>query len=196
MVVKKVYSKTKRGYLHISDLFKSTVTNTYQFILQQVMLSKIRKARKEDLDAVFKIYFDEENNQYLKYNPMPKENFSRIWRMKVARKHTYVCEMLGDVIGLISASCSEGQEEHVAHIAPIVVRKELKGFGVAKKLMRHILRKLREDGFKRIDLTVNADNKRGIKFFRKFGFEKEAVIRKQTKRGGRYYDDYLMVKFF
>ncbi|MFH1237690.1 MAG: GNAT family N-acetyltransferase [Candidatus Aenigmatarchaeota archaeon] len=196
MVVRKVLDETKKNYLKVSDLFTSTFTTTYQFILQQVMLSNIRRAMEKDFETVLKIYFDEENNYYLNYNPMKKEEFRKIWNDMVARKHTYVCEMLGDVIGFISASSPEGQGQHVAHITPIVVRKEFRGFGVSKKLMRYILKKLREEGFKRVDLEVNADNKRGIKFFKKFGFEREATMKKNVKKGGRYYDDYLMVKFF
>jgi putative acetyltransferase len=190
--VKKVFKRTKNDAVALVDFFLSFgefLSGGYNFI--------IRKARQEDFDSVFGIYFDKESNRYLHYSgPMKRSEFKKIWETMIQRRHSYVYEKNGEVIGYISCDCKTGQCVHVAEITPIVVKRGHKGERVGYRLMRFLLRRLKEDGFKRIELMVNADNVKGIRFFRRLGFEREATIKKNTKRGRRYYDDYLMVKFF
>ena len=49
----------------------------------------------------------------------------------------------------------------------------------------------------RFELLVEADNPRGIAFYRKLGFEQEGVQRKAYKRDAepQYVDEVMMVKF-
>ncbi len=156
----------------------------------------VRKARWDDLDAIFGMYFNKRNNRYLLHNPMKRTDFKGIWKEMLARKYSFVYEEKGRIMGFISAIAKEGQERHVAHITPIVVRCECVGRGIGRRMMKHLLKMLRDDGFRRIELIVNSDNRTGLDFFRRLGFAKEATLKMGTRRGRRYYDDYLMVKFF
>ena len=50
------------------------------------------------------------------------------------------------------------------------------------KIMQELIRDLRVDGVRRIELRVEADNKRAINFYKKLGFEAEGTLRKYMKR--------------
>ena len=58
-------------------------------------------------------------------------------------------------------------------------------------------RRLEHSGVLRFELQVEADNPRGIAFYRKLGFEREGVQRRAYKRAAEpgYVDEVMMVKF-
>jgi len=64
-------------------------------------------------------------------------------------------------------------------------------------MLRDVLARLELSGVLRFELQVEADNPRGVAFYRKLGFEREGVQRKAYKRAGEseYVDEILMVKF-
>ena len=65
------------------------------------------------------------------------------------------------------------------------------------EIFRELLARLEQDGALRIELMAEADNPRGIAFYRKLGFEQEGVQRKAYKRAAEssYVDEVMMVKF-
>jgi len=156
----------------------------------------IREAKEEDFKAVFDMYFDGNINKFLYYNPGDKKKFRNKWEKMLQRRHSYTYVENGEVIGFISCIRKVGQEKHVAHLSPIMVRTSHVGNGIGKELMDFILKKIKEDGYKRVDLTVNADNQKAIALFRKFGFSEEGTLKKNTRKNGKFYNDKLMAKFF
>lgn len=52
----------------------------------------------------------------------------------------------------------------------LITSKEFKGRGMASELLRHVLRKLSEAGFKRVELYVTKGNLAAEKLYEKFGF--------------------------
>lgn len=50
----------------------------------------------------------------------------------------------------------------------------------------------RELGLHRIELSVNADNDRGIAAYRRAGFEQEGLFRSKLFYGGRFHDQVFM----
>jgi len=155
----------------------------------------IRRASEEDIDSVFEMYFHERANRFLYLNPMGKEDFARFFERMLQRKHCYIYVRGGKVLGFISCDKHTGQEVHIAHISPIVVHSGRHGRGIGSELMRFMLARLKEEGIKRVELVVNSDNRKALRLFRKFGFRREATLKKHAKRKGAYCDDFIMVKF-
>lgn len=50
-----------------------------------------------------------------------------------------------------------------------------KGKGYGTKLMKFLLKEARKKGIRRINLSVHVNNRRAIRFFKKFGFNKKAI---------------------
>ncbi|MBN1896117.1 MAG: GNAT family N-acetyltransferase [Candidatus Aenigmarchaeota archaeon] len=157
----------------------------------------IRKAEERDYSAVEEMYFSRSTNRFLYYDPIDRNTFRSKWKKMLTRKYSFVCERRRTVVGFITCVRKIGQEKHIAYIGPVVVRPGMKSNGVGAEMMEYILQKLKYTSrFKRIEMVVNSDNSRAVKFFRKWGFEVEAVLKRHTERNGEYLDDFLMVKFF
>ena len=71
-----------------------------------------------------------------------------------------------------------------------------RGQGIGAALMQRTLQDAKARGFKRIELTVRADNERAKKLYEKVGFEVEGLCRRHMRLRGRYYDSYLMALLF
>ncbi len=157
----------------------------------------IRKAEDKDLEDVEKMYFSKSANRFLYYDPINVNDFRKKWKIMLKRRYSFVCVKRREVVGFITAVRKVGQARHIAYIGPVVVKPGKRGEGVGAEMMEHLLDKLKYTSrFKRIEMEVNSDNMRAISFFKKYGFEIEAVLKKHTERDGEYFDDFLMVKFF
>ena len=70
----------------------------------------------------------------------------------------------------------------------IAVRKEYWGTGVAQHLLGEALAEAKRRGIRAISLTVRADNKRAVAFYKRNGFELSGVPRMLFCIDGKYYD--------
>jgi RimJ/RimL family protein N-acetyltransferase len=50
----------------------------------------------------------------------------------------------------------------------------------------------RNQGAKRVELSVRVENKRAIKLYKKFGFQAEGRLRAKMKIGNKFYDEFIM----
>ena len=76
------------------------------------------------------------------------------------------------------------------------VSPEARGLGIGRALLDAALSKLRADGVIEIlYLTVRADNIAAIRLYERCGFEKLALLERDTQIGDRYYDGVLMRRF-
>jgi putative acetyltransferase len=72
------------------------------------------------------------------------------------------------------------------------------GRGLARTIMAEVLDELRATGIKRVELIVESDNPKAIRFYESLGFEIEGTLRKFYKRAteDRYIDDHIMARLF
>jgi len=77
------------------------------------------------------------------------------------------------------------------------VSPQFHGRGHAAAMLQDVLTRLEHSGVLRFELQVEADNARGIAFYRKLGFEREGVQRRAYKRAAEstYVYEVMMVKF-
>ena len=153
-----------------------------------------REIRREDFDQVYEIYMDETVNPYVNFETMSRKGFRPIFDEMIERGGLEVYELDGDVISALVISRFQHRLKHLAYIGAFGIKRSYQGRGIGTKIMQELIRDLRADGVRRIELRVEADNHRAISFYGKLGFEAEGTLRKYMKRelDADYVDVHLM----
>lgn len=141
-----------------------------------------RLATLDDLDAVYSIYMDKDVNPYLGFDPMPRDDFVKVLGDLVAGKSFHVVETGGRVQGFYRASRHEGRARHVAYLGTFAVSPQARGTGLARSIIEAAIARLHAEGVTRVELMLEADNPRALRFYTKLGFELEGTMRSAYKR--------------
>jgi len=159
--------------------------------------STLRLGRAADASAVFEIYTHKTVERFLTFDGVDRPRFNEIFRGLLADGGFFVYEVQGEVAGFCKATRLPGRAAHVAHLGPLAVAPDLHGRGYGASMLHAVFARLEPQGVLRFELMVEADNPRGIAFYRKVGFEQEGVQRKAYKRAAEpdYIDELLMVRF-
>jgi len=153
-----------------------------------------REIARKDFDQVYEIYMDETVNPYVNFEIMSKEAFHPIFDELIERGGLQVYELGGEVISALVVSRFRHRLKHLAYIGAFGIKRQYQGSSIGTKIMQELISNLRADGVRRIELRVEADNKRAISFYKKLGFEAEGTLRKYMKRDkdANYVDVHLM----
>lgn len=156
-----------------------------------------RLARPEDIEQVYRIYMDERVIPYLGHDPMDLETFRTVFDGLLAAGSFYVVEREGQVAGFYRITQFEGRARHVAQLGTLAVDPKFQGSGLAQDLVASAIEQMKALGVRRAELQAEADNARGLAFYRKLGFEQEGVQRRAYRRAGDNtdVDEILMVRF-
>jgi putative acetyltransferase len=119
---------------------------------------------------------------FLGFDPMPREQFGKVFDPLFESGCFYVYEVDGQVQGFYKVQRHIGRAAHVAYLGTLAVAPEVQGSGVAWAMMRDAIDRLRNAGILRVELTVEADNPRAIAFYERFGFAFEGTQRAAYKR--------------
>ena len=157
----------------------------------------LRIARAADESALFPIYTHALVERFLTFDGVDAHRFNGIFRSLLESGDFFVCEVDGTVVGFCKATRLPGRSSHVAHLGPLAVSPQFHGRGYAAAMLQDVLNCLEHRGVLRFELQVEADNPRGIAFYRKIGFDREGIQRRAYKRAGElaYVDEVMMVKF-
>lgn len=155
-----------------------------------------RLATLSDVDVVYSIYMDKDAIPYLGFDPMPRADFLAVMQQLVTSKSFYVVEREGRVQGFYRAFRYEGRSHHVAYIGTLAVAPEARGSGLAQSMLETAIARLHSEGVVRVELTLEADNPRALRFYSKLGFEFEGTMRHAYKRSSdsHYVDGLIMAK--
>ena len=77
-------------------------------------------------------------------------------------------KVAGMANALITVSTAEGGE--VLLLEDVIVRGDLRGGGLGRRLVEHVLNWAREQGMTRVTLLADRDNQAALDFYRKLGF--------------------------
>jgi len=156
-----------------------------------------RLARPEDIGQVYRIYMDERVIPYLGHDPMDLEAFRTVFDGQLAAGRFYVVEREGKVAGFYRITLFEGRARHVAQLGTLAVDPKFQGSGLARDMVANAIEQMKTLGVRRAELQTEADNARGLAFYRKIGFEQEGVQRRAYRRAGENadVDEILMVRF-
>lgn len=155
-----------------------------------------RLATSADLDAVHAIYMDKDAIPYLGVDPMSRADFMTVMDGLVAGGDFFVVEHAGRIQGFYRAARQGGRAHHVAYLGTFAVAREARGTGLARSILETVIARLHDEGVVRVELSVEADNSRAIRFYGKLGFELEGTLRSAYKRSGdaHYTDELYMAK--
>ncbi len=119
--------------------------------------------------------------------------FAESWGMGPDQK-TILAVRSEAVIGITMLMPGRERTAHAASML-IFVHDDHVGSGVGTALMTALL-DVADNwlGLKRVALTVNADNERAIRLYRKFGFEVEGTLRGDVLRDGHFIDNLAMAR--
>lgn len=155
-----------------------------------------RLAAREDLPAVYAIYMDPDVVPYLGIDPVPIEDFEPVFSALVATGNFFVVLRGGEVRGFYRENRQKGRSRHVVTLETLAIAPSEKGTGFAAAMIEEAIGLMRANGVLRVELMVEADNARGIAFYRKLGFEHEGRLRAAYKRAhqAEYVDELLMAR--
>jgi ribosomal protein S18 acetylase RimI-like enzyme len=153
-----------------------------------------RLATPQDLAAVHGIYMHPDVVPYLGIDPCPLADFTPVLAALIATGSFYVALRDGEVRGFYRENRQKGRSRHVVTLETLAIAPSEKGSGFAAAMIGEAIDFMRANGVLRIELMVEADNARGIAFYRKLGFEHEGRLRSAYKRASDsgYVDELLM----
>jgi ribosomal protein S18 acetylase RimI-like enzyme len=156
-----------------------------------------RLATLNDLEAVHAIYMHPEVVPYLGIDPAPLDEFAPVFAALVATGAFFVIPRDGEVRGFYRVNRHPGRSRHAAALETVAVAPSAKGSGLAWAMIQEAFDCMRAEGILRVELTAEADNPRGLAFYRKLGFEQEGRLKNAYKRAGEagYVDELLMAKW-
>ncbi|MDM5318093.1 GNAT family N-acetyltransferase [Fictibacillus sp. b24] len=100
------------------------------------------------------------------------------------------------IIGI--ATINSSQKERTKHVGTlgIVVSKKYTGMGLGTALMNEFVMWARQNGItKKISLVTNENNTKAIDLYKKLGFEKEGLLKKDNFIRGTYHNTVVMGLF-
>lgn len=109
------------------------------------------------------------------------------WRQRLTRSRRLIAEEDdGSIVGVVSTSRLQNDESaaHVSELFGLWVTPELRGTGVAWKLVSSGVDQARRDGFDFIVYWVGTDNGRAVAFASSFGFRPTDSRRPMTDESG------------
>ena len=115
-----------------------------------------------DIEEAFKIELD--------VNPSPWKYETFISSFEVGHKGL-ICKQDNQIIGFIIFSPITPE----AHILSISVKKEMQSKGVGTLLLKSMLDQCKAMNYKKLFLEVRVSNIQAINFYKKFGFNKDAI---------------------
>jgi len=153
-----------------------------------------RLATEEDFDFVYDVYMHPDSNPYLTYDPMPENDFKKIFQHLLTTHSLYVALEGANLIGTYRLISKENRQAHCVYFGSFGIASSFKGKGYGFKVLQGIKENVKQNGQSRIELTVDVNNQAAIHLYQKAGFEMEGTIRNSYKLNttGQFYNEYLM----
>lgn len=157
----------------------------------------VRRLNPDDYDALREIRLESlhRHPELFAADPdqeaaMPKEE----WLRRLSTAVSFGGFVDGRLSGLLVFSKpSRPKLAHTGDLGAMYVREEARGTGLADALMNAVIDHA-ANVVEQIQLTVNAENVRAIKFYERHGFRPIGRIPRSLRIGERYYDDLLMFR--
>ena len=78
------------------------------------------------------------------------------------------------LVGLLAVYCND-RERGVAYVTSVSVLQEWRGRGIAASLVDHCIAHAKAEGFRRVELEVDAENANAVRLYEHQGFSIDAV---------------------
>jgi len=156
-----------------------------------------RLATPDDMQAVHTIYMHPEVVPYLGIDPVSLEGFAPYFAGLLASGSFFVVPREGEVRGFYRENRQPNRSSHVSILTTLAIAPSEKGSGLATAMIEEAIELMRAQGVLRLELTLEADNRRALAFYRRLGFEQEGRLKKAYKRAGEpdYLDELVMARW-
>ncbi len=158
----------------------------------------VRKATPEDFDFIYNLYMHPQANPWLLYEPMDAVSFRPVFNELLEKGVKYIYEDESAAIGMFKLVPLTYRTDHIAYLGGLAVHPSFAGKGYGQQMMQELLAFVKQQGFKRIELSAATINEKAIRLYEKNGFEKEGILKKYThlKKEEKYLDQVLMAYLF
>jgi RimJ/RimL family protein N-acetyltransferase len=153
-----------------------------------------RLASQQDFESIYDMYMEESANPYLTYDPMSKDDFSKIYNGLLKTETVFVAENEGTIISTYRLIPKTDRQAHTVYLGSFTIKKDFQGKGFGKGILDDIKTFASKQGKVRIELTVDINNTAAIALYKKAGFDTEGRVRKSYALAAtnEFYDEYLM----
>jgi len=157
-----------------------------------------RAAGEKDFEQIYAIYMNEFALPYLGIDPMSKDEFAPIFSELTQDGNLLAFESNRTIVGFVKITRLTGRNRHVAHIGPLAIGASLQGSGVAASMLTMVLEELANAHVRRVQLIVETDNPRAVRFYLRMGFQIEGVLRGFYRRSHEVHDidSYMMSRLY
>ncbi len=130
----------------------------------------IRKARSTDVTSVYAMMCELEGTN------LNKSAFLKIWRINMAHRHIFYITAVseGKVVGFASVHIQNllHHAGEIAEVQELVVRENLRGLGIGRRLLRQAKRIAVQGKCKSLELACNSKRRRAHGFYEREGMER------------------------
>jgi RimJ/RimL family protein N-acetyltransferase len=117
------------------------------------------------------------------------------WRNRLVENSVFVASQNDEPVGIIGlAPQRPSKMAHRATIIMVYVRKNVRGTGLAVKLLRAITDHAWKCGIRQLELMVSAENPAAQQFYRRAGFAEIGRVPGGFIHEGREIDDVMMAR--
>jgi L-phenylalanine/L-methionine N-acetyltransferase len=151
-----------------------------------------RLAKISDIPYLYSVYFHEDVNPWLLYDPMSKTEFTPIITELIDQKVKYIFEQDGVPVGMFKLIPHKFRAAHGAYLGGLAIHPDFAGKGLGKAIFESIFKVAKKMNIHRIELAVSIHNQKAISLYTKLGFEKEGCLRNVVKfADGTFMDEDL-----
>jgi len=147
-----------------------------------------RLARAIDFESIYRICMHSAVIPFLSFEPMAASEFQPFFSSLLNSERFFVFEQDAAIGGFAQVSRYPGRSHHTAFISTFATDPHLHASGFAQSIMQRILSDLRCESVRRVELVVEADNPRAIRFYKRNGFRIEGTMRGSYRRAHEHRD--------
>jgi putative acetyltransferase len=158
----------------------------------------IKVATADDFPFLYRLYMHPVTNPWLLYEVQPLESFLPELKMLTDRGMIYTYANDSVPVGMFKLQPMKHRNSHIIYLGGVAIDPDHIGRGIGTAMIRSAVELARQQGFKRMELTVATSNDRAIRVYERVGFRFEGVLRDYSYLAseGRYIDEQVMGLIF
>lgn len=157
-----------------------------------------RPATANDFDFIYGLYMHPDNNPWLLYEQTGKEAFKTVFNELGGRGQLFIFQHDGVDAGMFKLVPMKHRNSHIIYLGGVAIDNAFRGRGLGEIMLQEVITKVKDMGYRRIELTVATINEKAIMLYEKLGFINEGRLKDYTylKSEDQYIDEYVMGLIF
>ncbi len=167
------------------------IVKKYFLIYFKIMFTKATEA---NFTFVYNMYMHPVVNPHLLYEQMSEAEFKPIYTKLLEDDVLYIFINNNEPAGMFKLIPLTHRAAHTAYLGGFAIHPIQAGLGLGLIMLNEIISHIKDNNFKRIELTAGVQNKKAITLYKKAGFMEEGILKNCTyfKSEDRYIDEVMM----